>query len=99
VERERTFHLQVIRLRYVEEVIAIADFKRVGFAFFVYEGDFTPACIVSPCDFERLNPNAVGSRTPRQASVAQDGRVEMQVSRRSAAYTCHRVTVVSIPCS
>ena len=35
-----TFHLEVVGLGYVEEVIAFSDFEGVGIAVFVYECDF-----------------------------------------------------------
>ena len=36
----RTFHLEIVGLGYVEEVIAFCDFEGVGVAVFVYECDF-----------------------------------------------------------
>lgn len=42
--RVLTFHLQVVRLRNVEQVVSVCNFKLVRLSLLVYDCDMTPEC-------------------------------------------------------
>jgi hypothetical protein len=57
----RTFHLQVICLRYIEEIVAIAHFEGVRVAFFVYEGYFASIPFISISLVALMEPSTYSS--------------------------------------